>query len=132
MIRTNTQQQVVDFLKSNPGSKIAAMCKEFNKSRDVICSALESLESKHMCRRVSMNQRGWTYELTANADNFQPVALKKTTRGPLKSLDFFAQPAPRVGPAVRAHIYATYVPDSWESVRPGADDHKQYASLNGR
>ena len=133
MIRTNTQQQVVEFLRAHPESTTAQMRKEFNKSRDVICSALDALESKHMCQRVSMVKRAWTYALTSNADNFKVEALKEKPRGVLKSLEFFARPAPRVGPATsKAYTYSSYVPDSWESVRPGADDHKQFASLNGR
>jgi hypothetical protein len=133
MIRTNTQQQVIEFLRAHPGSTITQMGKEFNKSRDVICSALDALESKHMCQRISIIKRSWTYKLTPEADNFKVEALKEKPRGVLKSLEFFAQPAPRVGPATsNAYTYSPYVPGPWESVRPGADDHKQYASLNGR
>lgn len=120
MIRTNTQDQVLDFLKANPGSTMAQLGKELSKSRNVIKSAISALEAKNMCAKVAIVNRAWTYRATAET-------TKAVTRRETKVRDFHPVPPPRTEP-VKQHVYTPYKAEPWEPARPGADAHHQYKS----
>jgi len=118
VIRTNTQDQVLDFLNANPGSTMTQLGKELSKSRNVIKCALAALEAKHMCAKVAIVNRAWTYRATAETS-------KPITRPAIEVISFRPALPPRTEP-IKPYVYTPYKAAPWETARPGADDHKAF------
>lgn len=130
MTRTNTQYQIITYLQANPGSTIRQIRDAFNKSRDVVCGAMECLETKGMCKRVELINRAWTYVITDEVITFQGITPKiaKKEKPPVKKLTDFNNfgKITSVAMAYKPMPYSVYKMTPWLSARPGADDHKAF------
>lgn len=125
------QQQVVDFLKENPkstGAEIAAGLAKYGKSQNSIDLLIKALRTKGLCKMTGRPGIEWRYELTelCKANGFCSVLPDKAVKVSDKTIALVPEGTALVK---RPSIYRPYTPDSWESVRPGADDHKQHQSM---
>jgi hypothetical protein len=125
------QQQVVDFLRKNPkstGAEIAAGLAKYGKSQNSIDLLIKALRTKGLCKMTGRPGIEWRYELTAlcKENGFASVLPDKAVKVSDKTIALVPEGTALVK---RPSVYRPYVPSAWESVRPGADDHKQHKSL---
>jgi hypothetical protein len=125
------QQQVVDFLRENPkssGAEIAAGLAKYGKSQNSIDLLIKALRTKGLCKMTGRPGIEWRYELTelCKANGFCSVLPDKTVT---VSVNRMAPVPEGMALVKKPSVYCPYTPDSWESVRPGADDHKQHQSM---
>jgi hypothetical protein len=125
------QQQVVDFLRNNPrssGAEIAAGLAKYGKSQNSIDLLIKALRTKGLCKMTGRPGIEWRYELTAlcKDNGFASVLPDRAVKVSDKTIALVPEGTALVK---RPSVYRPYKPDLWESVRPGADDHKRHQSM---
>lgn len=126
---TKMQHRVMSFMATRGPSTAREISGGMTVSNDTVTSALKLFMANGLAFKTDKQCRAWKYKLTTGAaasldEMFKPHSSNNRKGGP-------APFVPRTysnRPASNAPLYTPYVAPSWESTRPGADDHKQFAS----
>lgn len=126
----STQQRVIDYLRENSNSKgleVWTGLAHLGKTLASIESAIKALRAKGFVRKTVYSQSAWRYELTASCEKngFSSVLVDKAVTVSDKAVIVAGMALGR-----RSLENRPYAPGVWESVRPGADDHKRHLSLS--
>ena len=125
---TKMQHRVMTYMVEHDPSTAREISGGIVVSNDTVISVLKLFMANGLAFKTEKQSRAWKYKLANGAaasldEMFKPHSSNNKKGGPAPFV-----PRAYNQPAVKAPMYTPYVAPPWESTRPGADDHKQFAS----